>query len=234
MDYAALDTCLQTLIVDQLPSADYTTILPSAIQYAEQRIYREMDFLATRTVNATSSFATGNRSLAIPVLPSTIIVLQGVATVSPPATTPSAGTRTQLEPVSLDFIDSVWPTEANTAPPVYWAMLNAATIVVAPTPDAAYGAELTGIFRPAPLSASNTTTYISLVYPDLLVSACMVFLTGWQKNFGSQSDDPKMAQSWEALYQVEMKSALEEEQRRKGSSVGWSPFSQTLATPPRS
>lgn len=234
MDYNTLNTYLQTLIVDQAPSSDYTTILPAAIQDAENRIYRELDFLATRTVNATSSFTTGSRTLTIPVSPTTIIILQGVAQITPAPSAPAAGTRNQLELSTLDFIDYVWPIEATTGPGEYWAMKDAATIVVGPTPDQNYVAELTGIFRPALLSPSNQTDYISLVYPDLLVSACMCFLTGYQRDFGAQSDDPKMAMSWEVKYQDAKKSALLEEQRRKGSGVGWSPFSETpVATPPR-
>lgn len=235
MDYATLNTYLQTLIVDQAPSTDYTTILPAAIQDAEQRIYREMDFLDTRTVNSGSSLTTGSRNFTLPTSPSTILVLQGVAAISPSGDTPAAGTRNALEPTSLDVIDMIWPQESVKSLPTYFAMKDALSIVVAPTPDANYTVELTGIFRPVPMSAINTTTYIGNVYPDLLVAACMVFLTGYQKDFGAQSDDPKMAMSWEALYQDRKKSAYEEEQRRKGASVGWSPFQQApLAQPQRS
>lgn len=236
MNYATLNTYLQTLIVDQAPSTDYTTILPAAIQDAENRIYRDLDFLATRTVNPTSSFTTGSRNLTIPTSPTTIIVLQGVAQITPSGSSPSAGTRNQLEVSTLDFIDYVWPTESTKGLGEYWAMRDAATIVVAPTPDQNYVAELTGIFRPTPMSASNTNTYIGDVYPDLLVNACMSFLSGYQRDFGAQGsvDDDSLATSWEKKYQDSKNSALAEEQRRKGSSVGWSPFSATpLATPPR-
>lgn len=234
MNYTALNTYLQTLLVDQAPSADYTTILPAAIQDAEQMIYRDLDFLATRTVNPNLTFTIGSRNLAIPTTSTSIIVLQGVAQITPIGVTPAQGTRNTLEPTTLDFIDFVWPTESVTGLGQYWTLLNNALLVVAPTPDQVYPAELTGIFRPTPLSASNQDTYISDTYPDLMINACMVFLCGWQKNFGQQSDDPKMALSWKDKYEESKKSALEEEQRRKLSSTGWSPFSPVMATPPRS
>lgn len=236
MDYNTLNTYLQTLLVDQTPSTDYTTILPAAIQDAENRIYRDLDFLATRTVNSTASFTAGTRNLTIPTSPSTLIVLQGVAQISPAGNAPAAGTRNQLEVATLDFIDYVWPTEGVIGPGEYWAMKDAVTIVVVPTPDQDYVAELTGIFRPTPMSATNVTTYIGTTYPDLLVNACMSFLAGYQRDFGAQGsvDDDSLATSWEKKYQDSKTSALAEEQRRKGSSVGWSPFSATpLATPPR-
>jgi len=235
MNYTQLNTYLQTLLVDQAPSTDYTTILPAAIQDAEDRIYVDMDFLATRTTWASNAFTAGSRTFTLPTTPSIVQVLQGVAAITPyTAATPAQGTRNQLEMVSLDYIDSTWPTEANTALPDSWAMLNAASIVVKPTPDQAYPVELTGVFRPAPMTSSNQATYIGATYPSLLIAACMVFLFAYQRDFSPSGDQPGAPLSWEDHYQMLLKTALGEEQRRKGQGVGWQPFSPTpLATPPR-
>ena len=235
MNYDTLNTYLQTLLVDQAPSVDYTTILPAAIQDGEGRIYREMDFLATRTVSNALTFTAGSRTLALPTSPSTVIkVLQGVAAISPAGVTAANGTRNQLEEASLDYIDFTWPTESQTGLPDTWAMLDAANIVVKPTPAVSYGVELTGTFTPTPMSATNENSYIGTNYPDLLVAACMTFLTAYQRDWGASSEDPRMGLSWEQHYQTLFKSAYAEEQRRKGDSTGWTPFSETpLATPPR-
>lgn len=231
MTYNELVAYLQNLLQDQAPSADFTQILPAAIQDAEGRIYREMDFLATRRTDSSATFTIGVRELA---LPSGTLVVQGIAAISPAGSLPSAGTRNTMEPTSLDFIDMIWPVEATVGLPKYAAMKDAATIVVAPTPDAAYKADITGIFRPAALSVSNQNSYIATVYPDIMIAATMVFMAGWQRDFGSQADNPAQAVSWEAHYQSLKTSVYEEEQRRKSSSVGWSSFSQTpLAQPPR-
>lgn len=233
MDYNDLNTYLQTLMVDQLPSVNYQTILPAAIQDAENRIYREMDFLDCRTVQSPTAFSVGSRDYVLPTSVNTILVLQGVSAITPAGDVPPVGTQNPLEPVSLDFIDMTWPTESNVELPKYWTMKDAKTIIVAPTPDAAYQVKLTGIFRPTPMSSSNQSTYIGDTYPDLLVAACMVFMAGYQRDFGAQSDDSPLAMSWEKLYQIRKESALSEEQRRKGSSIGWSPFSTTQANPQR-
>lgn len=234
MTYNQLDTYLQTLIQDQAPSADYTTIIPAAIQYAEGRIYREMNFLATRTVNSGAAFTPGSRTFTLPTSPSTILYLEGVSAITPAATQPAAGTRNPLEPVSLDYIDMTWPVEGSTALPDSWAMRDALAIVVKPTPDQAYVVELTGIFQPVAMSVSNQNTYIGNIYPDLLVAACMIFFAAYQRDFGAQTADPQLAVSWSSEYDKLFKSAYEEEQRRKSTSVGWSPFQQTpLAAPPR-
>jgi len=238
MTYSMLVTALAQLLVLDENEADFVTILPTAIQDAEQRIYLSMDFLNTRTVNSGSAFTAGSRTFTLPTSPSTIMVLQGVAAITPAGAAPSAGKRVQFEPVSLDYIDSTWPQESQTASPdgndPAWAMIDDASIAVKPTPDQNYTVELTGTFRPNPMSASNPTTYIGNTYPQLLVAACMVFLAGWQRDYGQQSDDPRLAVSWKDMYATQLASALQEEQRRKGQGVGWAPFSETpQAQPPR-
>jgi hypothetical protein len=234
MNYTQLTTYLETILVDQAPSTDFTTILPAAIQYAEGRIYREMDFVATRTIQSPTAFTANSRDFTLPTSNNTILVLQGVSAISPAGQIPPAGVQNPLMEVSLDYIDMTWPNESSTGLPTVFAVKNDTQIVVAPTPDAAYQAKLTGTFQPAAMSASNATTYIGDIYPDLLVAACMIFMAGYQRDYGAQSDDPKLAQSWEEQYQTLLKSAISEEQRRKGQGTGWAPFSETpLATPPR-
>lgn len=233
MTYDQLNTYLQTLLVDQAPSADYTAILPSAIQYAENRIYREMNFLATRVANTTGVTVSGTRSFTIPTSPSTIIIVEGVAIITPAGqTNPRLGKRVWLEPISRDALDMTWPTESQTGLPDSYAMKTDAVIDFKPTPDGAYTVELLGIFRPTPMSSGQQTSYIGQVYPDLLIAACMIYLSGYQRDFGAQTADPQMAVSWESQYGIEFKSAFDEEQRRKGAGVGWSPFQPTPEAQP--
>lgn len=234
MTYDQLNIYVQTLIVDQAPSADYTTIFPAAIQYAEQRICREMDLVATRSVQATTNFVPGNREYTLPTSVVTFLVVQGVSAITPFGATPSTGKQNILEPASLDYIDSTWPDATVQGVPDTWAMKTDTVIVVKPTPDQAYNAVITGTFQPVAMSAANQTSYLGNTYPDLLVAAVMVFMTGYQRDYGAQSDDPKMAVSWESQYQTLFKSALDEEERRDGAGVGWSAFPVTPeATPAR-
>jgi hypothetical protein len=114
-------------------------------------------------------------------------------------------------------------------------MQDDATIVICPTPNAAYRAEITGLFQPEPISAVNPTTYLSTTYPELFENAVMVFLTGWlERNYGPQSSDPQQALSHESQYQALLASAIAQEQRMRGQGTGWTPNLPTpLATPPR-
>lgn len=234
MDYSTLVATLANLLTVEQDNEDFVQILPVMINDAEERIYREADFLYTRETVATDSFTAGSRSFT---LPNSILVAQKVNCITPALTAPDNGTRVPLQWVSLDFLDSAWPNASgggSQGVPSYAALKNASTIVVAPTPDADYIAEVVGTYRPETISETNTTTYISTTYPDLLVAACMIFGSAWQRDFGAMTDDPRTAISWESQYQTHFRSAYEEEQRRKGASTGWSPYQQTpLATPPR-
>lgn len=212
-------------------NTDFNNFLPRILEAGEQRIYRELDFLACRQEDFTVTLSTSTRNAT---LPATNIVLQSASVITPAATNPSAGTRVPLEIVSKDFIDAVWPQElVGKTVPKYIAQLSATQVILAPTPDQAYKLETTGIFRPNPISASNTSTYTSLVYPDLLLFACLVMAMGYQRDFGQQSDDPKIAVTWESMYQTAKQSSLDEEQRRKSQSTNWSPYSQTPLSTPR-
>jgi hypothetical protein len=98
-------------------------------------------------------------------------------------------------------------------------MRDAFVMVISPTPDNAYTAEITGLFQPTPISEENPTTYLSTYYPDLLEVAILIFLAGaLQRNFGAQSDDPRQAQAWEGQYQILVAGAKSEEMRRRGLS----------------
>ena len=103
-------------------------------------------------------------------------------------------------------------------------MVTDQSIVMAPSPGAAFAVEVIGNIRPTPLSATNTTTFLASYLPDLFFAASMIFVSGWQKNFGAQADDPRMAMSWETQYQGLLSSAKIEELRKKyAASFGSAP-----------
>lgn len=239
LDYAGLVAALENLL-EETNSPDFTAILPNIIDDAEQRIYRELNFLTQRQENTSLTTTSGTRAISLnATATSNCMVVEQLALITPAGASPTSGTRVQYQgPVSLDFINMVWPQQSATQAPSlyaqgYWAMADAQTVVVAPTPDASYTAAVTGVFRPAAMGASNTTTYLGTYYPDLLLSASMVFGAAYQRDFGMMSEDPAKAVSWEAHYQAEKQSAIEEESRRRGESTGWTPMKQYVAQPPR-
>lgn len=238
LNYTTLVSTLNNLL-QETGSADFTNIIPNIIDDAEQRIYRELNFLAQREDDTSITTTSGTRAINLSGTALPCMVVEQVALITPAGASPTSGTRVQFEgPVSLDFINAVWPAQSNVVTPSlftssYWAMADDHTVVLAPTPDASYTAAVTGIFRPLPMSASNPTTYLGTYYPDLFLSACMVFGAAYQRDFGMMSDDPQKALSWEAHYGTEKTSVLEEEARRRGESTGWTPMKQYVASPPR-
>jgi hypothetical protein len=218
LTYATYVTTIANLLAVPEADANYVQILPSMIDYAEQRIYRELDLLSTTVRDATSSLTPDSRNFTLPSGNGRFVVLDAINILS-------SGVRVaQLQPVSLEFLDAAWPSETSTggtAVPEYFAMVTDQTIAVGPAPGAALGVEVIGEIRPTPLSVSNTTTYLTNYLPDLFIAASMIFGSGWQKNFGGQADDPKMSASWESQYQLLKASADLEEHRKQWASVSW-------------
>lgn len=229
MNYTDMVTALSTLTVIPSTNADFAAILPSAFLYAEGRITRELDLMAANVRDATSSTVALNRNFNIPTTLGTFLVVDGINIITPAATAPDSGTRVALQPASRDYLDYAWPSTTGATVPTYFAYLSQDTysaptqtqIIFGPWPDAAYRVEVVGKIQPATLSASNATTWLSANLPDLYQAACMVYLSGYMRNFGSQADDPKMAQSWEGQYQLLKGSAETYEARKRWSGASW-------------
>lgn len=141
-------------------------------------------------------------------------------------------------PVSLDFIDMFWPQEAltwapNNALAAYWCIeggvaadFSSPTVVIAPTPDAAYQVIVTGLFQQEPISATNPQTYLSTVYPELFLACCMVFISGallrnYSSAGGTQPDEPGMPIHWQMQVDRLIEFAQEEEMRRMQQGTNW-------------
>ena len=64
------------------------------------------------------------------------------------------------------------PTDAQ-GTPKYFSYWDQDTLVFAPVADAAYTIQLNYILKPSGLSSTNTTTYLSLQFPNGLLYACL-------------------------------------------------------------
>jgi hypothetical protein len=216
------------------------------ISYAEDRIQRDLDFLASQTsIVYTSSpgvfpliFASSS-TFEIPL--SSFISIQTIQ-VSPSGTNAD---YVPLLPVSKEFIQNVYGYNSSTqGTPQYFAMYGADgtsplnwQFLLGPTPDQAYDPLVTGTIRFTPMDSTNggtNTTFISTYLPEVFIMASMIYISAYQRNFGRESDDPQMAQSYENQYQELIKSATIEEFRKKFQSSGWTPYSPSpVATPTR-
>ena len=221
LTYSQYVTQIATLAVVEETNPEFVIILPQMITYAENRMYRDLDFLFTSTSITGYNLATGNRSLTIPQ--GTIVVSEQFNIITPAGTTdPNAGTRVPLLPTTKEFLDQVYGDSTYRAIPQYYCPFNDNLFLVGPFPNANYGVEIVGTYRPNSLSGSNTTTFISLYLPDLFIMASMIYVSGYQRNFGRANDDPQMAVSYEGQYKALLAGAAVEEARKKYESSGWS------------
>ena len=211
--------------------ANFLILLPQMISYAENRMYRDLDFLSTVTRSSSYQFTAGNRNLTIPA--ADFMTIQELNVITPATiTNPEQGTRNPLLPTTKEFLNNVYSTLGVTAVPEYFAMINQNNVIVGPWPDNTYTVEVTGTVRPASLSSTNQTTFISLYLPDVFLMASMIFVSGYQRNFGRQSDDPAMAQSYEGQYKALLTGAMIEEARKKFQASAWSSMSPPVAATP--
>lgn len=230
-NYSTYVTDLANLLVVPTNDSAFLTVLPNIIDDAEQRIYRELDLLSTIVRDTSGTLTANSRNFTFP---QHMIVLESLNLFTPVATTFN---RWPLVPTTREWMDVVWGNEASASTPSIpqnYAMITDQTIIVGPAPDQPYIMEVIGTIRPAPLSATNTSTYLTNYLPDLFMAASMVFGAGYQQNFSSMSDNPAQSMSWESHYQSLFKSANTEEMRKRYNSQTWSPKQPApLATPPR-
>lgn len=204
----------------------FAQILPACIDYAEQRCYRDLDLQST-TTSGTLTVTAGTVFVSLPESPIVYVVESLFVSALAGGGAPPIGVSTMLTPVDKGFLMATYPPAywaTAQGQPVFYYVQDQDTIQLGPCPDQAYTLQMTYTYRPVALSATNTTTILTQIFPDVFLAASMVFMAGYQKNFGSQADDPKMAQSWETQYQTLLKGALSEESRKKNESVEFTPM----------
>jgi hypothetical protein len=233
LTYSSYVQQIATLAVVPVTDTNYTIIIPSMIDYAELRMQRDLDFLSTQISTSAYSFTSGNSQLTLPT--SQFIVSQTFEVID------NSGNSTPLLPVTKEYIQNVYGSGSTQGLPQYFAVYGGDTattgntsqyIIVGPTPNSNYNVRLTGTVRSAPLSATNTTTYISTYLPDMFIMASMIYISAYQRNFGRLNDDPAMAQTYESQYQALKASALTEENRKKFEAAAWTSYSPAPAASP--
>lgn len=233
-------------VVDPL-DVNFVAILPAMIDYAELRIYRDLDLMNTSTAfhSPTIRLNPGNRNLSFPMeLPDgsgSIVVSEQINLIIPAGETDPDGpnaSRVTLLPTTKEYLDVVYGSNATASrgQPQYFTAFNENLFFVGPVPDQTYYVEVVGTYRPNSLYVNppvpERTTFISQYLPDLFIMASMIYISAYQRNFGRQSDDPQMAQSYETQYMTLLKGAMVEEARKKYEGPGWSSQSPSPISSP--
>lgn len=218
------------------PSANFSAAIPSFIAYAEGRLYRELDLLSAVIRDSSATTTPNSRNFTLPQSIGYFITTQQMNLITPAGQGVTGGIRNPLLPVSKDFMDYAWPSETSPSGnpiPQYYAPVSDQSFILGPAPGAAYTIEVVGTIHPAPLSASNPTTFLTTVLYDLFLAASMIEVAAWQLNFGQQSDNPQLAQSWESEYGKLFPSAKLEELRKRYSAASWSSYESSNAAVPQ-
>lgn len=241
----AVETTQNTSGVSGFVNAPLQNVLPQILSYAEGRIQRDIDALQARSSN-TYALTVSNNLLSIPV--NDFLVIETLE-----VTQTSGGTvvnSTPLIQVSKEFIQNCYSGVFRTGQPKYFAMYGDTfgdgantnvNVLLGPPPNFAYPVRVTGVIRMQSLykfatngPADTSYTYISQWLPDLLLTASMIFISAYQRNFSANSDSPDMPVNYEKQYRTLLAGAIAEENRKKGLGSGYSAYSTPVtATPTR-
>ena len=138
-------------------------VVDTFITMAENRILRDID-LDVFKKESTGTLTIGSKFLGAPsdILTHRYLMI----TVD--------GDQRFLDFRDTSFVKEYWPDGTDTATPKYYSVWDQNTFLLSPTPDAAYAVEVGYVYRPAQLSSSNTTTWISTNVPEALLYACLI------------------------------------------------------------
>ena len=221
------------------------TITPMILNYAELRIARDVNMLSSMTSN-TYTLTAGAPVFSLN--PGDFLTVQTCEICQ--ISNGNVVSSTPLIPVSKEFIQNCYSGLSSSGQPKYFAMYGdnfgdeqdtATNIVFGPAPSYGFSLRVTGTARQPSLYtnavsgiADTEYTYISQWFPDLLLLASMIYISGFQRNFSATSADVEMAMSWEKQYQLVRIGAIQEEDRRRQQGSGWTAYgTPTSATPTR-
>jgi hypothetical protein len=250
MNYDEVITHLMTLGAIPLNSEDsnFTKLIPGMFHYAEGRIYRDLAFLATDTTELVTVPAL-EREVELPdnVLTVRSVGLCTPSASGPPDRNKRRHYPVRLSPEALemfwpqpnfkpgmpkyyairairlppDITTNPLPPTTQPEPPIYIPERFRLVLHFAPSPDRILIGEVYGGIEPLLLSRTNPETFLSRYYAELLIACCMVYITGYQRDFGAQADDPARAVSWESQYQAIKSGITQESGRLRGEGPGF-------------
>jgi hypothetical protein len=154
MNYAALVSAIQSYTENTFPTTDINVF----IAQAEQRIYNSVQFPSLRK-NVTGNVTVNNKYLACPedFLAPYSLALYPIG----------GGSYTYLLNKDVNFMREAYPNPTSTGLPKYYALFgptvnsgtitNELSIILGPTPDAAYATEMHYYYYPESITTAVTT-----------------------------------------------------------------------------
>lgn len=139
-------------------------VINTFILMTENRILRDID-LDVFKLEVTGNLTANNKFLTAPtdILTHRYMML-----------TSAGGDQIFLEFRDTSFMKEYWPDGTQTGVPKYYSVWDQNTFYIAPTPASSYAVELGYIYKPAQLSSTNPTTWVSINAPEALLYGCLI------------------------------------------------------------
>jgi hypothetical protein len=183
MNYAQLSTLLQ----DYCESTEQSFVanIPTFVQLAEERIYNSVQIPAIR------KNVTGTMTNTFPYfqLPSDWLSTFSLAVIDP-----ITGEYEYLLNKDVNYIRAAYPPPNSTGKPKYYAIWDDNTMILGPTPDQAYTAELHYYYYPASI-VNVGNTWLSDNFETVLLYGCI------REGYTYLKGDPDLMQYYENKYQ---------------------------------
>lgn len=157
--YTTLTETIQGYLQDT--GTPFTTMLPTIIQQAEDRISKAIILPANRQVSSPT-VTSGNSTITLPadfLAPFSFQVIL-------------AGVYTNVSLVDASFMREAYPDPTTTGTPRYYAMASATTFSVAPTPTTGLTSSLNYFYTPESIVTASTS-WLGTNAPSCLLYGCL-------------------------------------------------------------
>ena len=152
MNYAALSAAIQAYTENT--EADFVANIPVFVQQAEERIFNSVQFPSLRS-NVTGVMTTNNKYLQCPT---DFLAVYSLAVIN------ASGEYEYLLNKDVNFIRQAYTQPTDTGIPKYYAIFGPnssspteLTIILGPTPDAAYSVEFHYFYYPESIVTASTS-----------------------------------------------------------------------------
>ena len=146
MNYSQLTQLIQQYC--ESTESSFVANIPTFVQLAEERIYNSVQIPAIRK-NVTGTMTINLQYFQLPS--------DWLSTFSLAVIDPTTGDYEYLLNKDVNFIRASYPPPNSTGKPKYYAIWNNASMILGPTPDLAYTAELHYYYYPASIVTAGTS-----------------------------------------------------------------------------
>jgi len=183
MNYATLTTLIQ----QYCESTEQTFVdnIPTFVQLAEERVYNAVQIPAIRR-NQIGTLSVNNKYLTLPS--------DWLATFSLAVINPTTSEQEFMLDKDVNFIRQSYPSPTDTGTPKYYAIFDDNTLILGPTPDAAYQVEMHYYYYPESIVTAGTS-WLGDNYENILLYGSL------REAYTYLKGEADMMANYEAKYQ---------------------------------